>query len=301
MSPHSQLPLCCPCGRGELYRRGLCETCYNRRRRDRARFSGRRDQAACYGASSSAFPQQFTGQQRDDESGMDYFGARYYRPLLGRFTSPDAPFADQFESDPQGWNLYSYVRNNPLKYFDDTGEAVKVASKQLEVPINVMRAESTSADTALGGYEGPDAPDITLVIGAAGFDADEKTPVIGKTTASIVEPRTTYGTPDDPEAIIKVPAQLKVVTVIIDSSIAKNRKKLENTLAHEIGHADDARTNTAQYLADSRRTNETRGATEHGKRPEEKRANRFRDRVNKERREHRKNSKKQLEQEELRD
>ena len=42
-SPQKQLPLCCPCGRGELYRRGLCETCYNRRRRDRARFSGGRE------------------------------------------------------------------------------------------------------------------------------------------------------------------------------------------------------------------------------------------------------------------
>ena len=38
-----QLSLCCPCGSPELYRRGLCETCYNRRRRDRARFAGRRE------------------------------------------------------------------------------------------------------------------------------------------------------------------------------------------------------------------------------------------------------------------
>ena len=38
-----QLPLCCPCGSPDLHRRGLCEPCYNRRRRDRARFSGRRE------------------------------------------------------------------------------------------------------------------------------------------------------------------------------------------------------------------------------------------------------------------
>ena len=38
-----QLPLCCPCGRGELYRRGLCEPCYNCRRRDRARYGGGRE------------------------------------------------------------------------------------------------------------------------------------------------------------------------------------------------------------------------------------------------------------------
>ena len=39
-----QLSICYPCGSPDLYRRGLCEPCYNRRRRDRARFAGRREQ-----------------------------------------------------------------------------------------------------------------------------------------------------------------------------------------------------------------------------------------------------------------
>lgn len=38
-----QLSLCCPCGSGDLYRRGLCESCYNRGRRDRHRFAGKRE------------------------------------------------------------------------------------------------------------------------------------------------------------------------------------------------------------------------------------------------------------------
>ena len=38
-----QLPLCCPCGSPDLYRGGLCELCYNRGRRSRARFGGRRE------------------------------------------------------------------------------------------------------------------------------------------------------------------------------------------------------------------------------------------------------------------
>ena len=41
--------------------------------------------------------------------------------MQGRFTSPDAPFADQFAENPQSWNLYSYVRNNPLVMVDPTG------------------------------------------------------------------------------------------------------------------------------------------------------------------------------------
>ena len=65
--------------------------------------------------------QQFTSKERDSESGLDYFGARYFSGAMGRFTSPDAPFADQMPEDPQSWNLYSYVRNNPLIYRDYDG------------------------------------------------------------------------------------------------------------------------------------------------------------------------------------
>ncbi|MFN9895880.1 MAG: RHS repeat-associated core domain-containing protein [Acidobacteriota bacterium] len=62
-----------------------------------------------------------TGKERDAETGLDYFGARYMSSAQGRFTSPDEPFVDQDESNPQSWNLYSYVRNNPLSFTDPTG------------------------------------------------------------------------------------------------------------------------------------------------------------------------------------
>jgi RHS repeat-associated protein len=57
--------------------------------------------------------QQFTQKERDNETGLDYFGARYYTSIQGRFVSPDRPFADQFQANPQSWNSYSYVRNSP--------------------------------------------------------------------------------------------------------------------------------------------------------------------------------------------
>jgi RHS repeat-associated protein len=66
-----------------------------------------------------------TGKERDAETGLDYFGARYFLGAQGRFTSPDAPFADQHIEDPQSWNLYSYVRNNPLRYTDPTGRCLR--------------------------------------------------------------------------------------------------------------------------------------------------------------------------------
>jgi RHS repeat-associated protein len=61
-----------------------------------------------------------TGKERDAESGNDYFEARYYSSAMGRFMSPDAP-VDQHPADPQSWNLYSYVRNNPLSSIDQDG------------------------------------------------------------------------------------------------------------------------------------------------------------------------------------
>jgi RHS repeat-associated protein len=64
--------------------------------------------------------QKFGSKERD-ETRLDYFLARYYSSTQGRFTSPDIPFADQSEGDPQSWNLYAYVVNNPLKYTDPFG------------------------------------------------------------------------------------------------------------------------------------------------------------------------------------
>jgi RHS repeat-associated protein len=78
-------------------------------------------------AGTAADFRQFTGKERDAESGLDYFGARYYGSALGRFTSADIPFADQDEYDPQSWNLYSYVRNNPLRNIDPDGRTCTFA------------------------------------------------------------------------------------------------------------------------------------------------------------------------------
>lgn len=74
-----------------------------------------------YPAVSDGQRVRFTGKERDAETGLDYFGARYFSAAQGRFTSPDEPLIDQNPVDPQSWNLYSYVRNNPLKFTDPTG------------------------------------------------------------------------------------------------------------------------------------------------------------------------------------
>jgi RHS repeat-associated protein len=69
---------------------------------------------------------KFTGKERDVETGLDYFGARYYSNGLGRFITPDwaatpepVPYADL--TDPQSLNQYSYVRNIPTTKVDVDG------------------------------------------------------------------------------------------------------------------------------------------------------------------------------------
>jgi RHS repeat-associated protein len=72
---------------------------------------------------------KFTGKERDawGESQLDYFGTRWLSSLQMRFLSPDDPFVDQDPSKPQSWNLYNYVRNNPLTFVDPSGqECVKL-------------------------------------------------------------------------------------------------------------------------------------------------------------------------------
>jgi len=85
-----------------------------------ASVSGR---AGCYNSNFLVdnVNQKFTGKERDAESGLDYFGARYFSGAQGRFTSPDPLLNAGRPDNPQTWNKYAYTLNNPLKYTDPTG------------------------------------------------------------------------------------------------------------------------------------------------------------------------------------
>jgi RHS repeat-associated protein len=78
--------------------------------------------------SAGAVPTRFTGKERDRESGLDYFGARYYAGRTGRFTTVDPGHVGGNIFDPQSWNAYAYARNNPLKYVDPTGTEYEICA-----------------------------------------------------------------------------------------------------------------------------------------------------------------------------
>ncbi|MBF0386625.1 MAG: hypothetical protein HQL20_02080 [Candidatus Omnitrophica bacterium] len=63
----------------------------------------------------------FTGKKLDDETGLYYFGARYYNPRIARFITPDTIVQSPF--NPQTLNRYAYCNNNPINLVDPTGHS----------------------------------------------------------------------------------------------------------------------------------------------------------------------------------
>ncbi len=112
------------------------------------------------GSSESKF--MYTSQEQDRETSLYYYGARYYNPDLRRFAQPDGIIQDVY--DPQSLNRYSYVRNNPLRYTDPTGNyldtVVDIASISMSIndlknnpvdPINWVALGADVVTTALPG------------------------------------------------------------------------------------------------------------------------------------------------------
>jgi RHS repeat-associated protein len=87
-------------------------------------FAGTGNRTAQNGYAGDDVRQKFTQKERDVETGLDYFGARYYSSVQGRFTSVDPGNHQALHdlSDPQSWNAYAYVNNNPLCRVDHDGK-----------------------------------------------------------------------------------------------------------------------------------------------------------------------------------
>jgi len=124
---------------------------------------------------------RFGGKEHDQATGFDYFGARYYASQAGRFTTVD-PFLDQQKAlfDPQQWNRYTYVRNNPLRYVDPDGRAIETiwdvislgmsAHAVWQDPASVWNWVSLGADVV--SVVGPGIPAIGAAI-RSGSRADD--------------------------------------------------------------------------------------------------------------------------------
>jgi RHS repeat-associated protein len=86
---------------------------------------------------------KFTGKERDSESGLDNFGARFDASSLGRFMSPDMILGHL--ADPESLNRYAYVRNSPTVFVDPTGLDGEWCQG--------VRAENQALDEAVHGWQ----------------------------------------------------------------------------------------------------------------------------------------------------
>jgi len=106
---------------------------------------------------ASTNTRQFTGHERDRDTGMDYMLARYYSSGLGRFMEVDV--VGSRVGSPQSWNRYSYVNNNPLRLIDPNGMLAVDANLAALFPkaaafithLTVKSAKEYSAYKRIGG------------------------------------------------------------------------------------------------------------------------------------------------------
>jgi RHS repeat-associated protein len=92
-----------------------------------------------FSAGDTPTPLRFTGQREDATIGLYFYNARYYDPYLNRWIQPDSIIPDP--ANPQSLNRYSYVRNNPLRYTDPSGqcEVCKKAWNWLQVQYHKLQ------------------------------------------------------------------------------------------------------------------------------------------------------------------
>jgi RHS repeat-associated protein len=97
------------------------------------------------GAGNTYDPQlKFSGKERDSESQLDYFGARYYDRSQYRFISLDPASFGLRSNDPQLLNSYSFAKGNPLSYIETSG--------RFPVSITVTRTGYTSGWGVIGTF-----------------------------------------------------------------------------------------------------------------------------------------------------
>jgi RHS repeat-associated protein len=128
---------------------------------------------ACPTSVASRPASNSTGKQRDYESNLDYFNARYFGGgnSLGRFMTADPSGKDAAHvEDPQTWNMYAYVRNNPTTRIDPTG----LDDFYVFLPL----ASDVSASWAAIQAEAPKYGNtVTIYVGAAATSANYQSAV----------------------------------------------------------------------------------------------------------------------------
>lgn len=98
------------------------------------------EEIARTGYGSDSVRKKFTLYERDIETDLDFAQARMYANRLGRFTGGDmGPFTP---ADPQNFNRYVYVQNNPLKFRDPSGNKIELTGDESQAFIDYLEKKT---------------------------------------------------------------------------------------------------------------------------------------------------------------
>ncbi len=92
---------------------------------------------------------KFTGQEEDAETGLMYYGARYYDPYIGSFITPDSLIPEPEFS--QSFNRYMYTYGNPVRYNDPTGHEAESPNGGNYSSLNFSPDGQLSDDSGIKG------------------------------------------------------------------------------------------------------------------------------------------------------
>jgi RHS repeat-associated protein len=137
---------------------------------------------------------RYTGMERDAESGLEYHGARFYAPWLGRWIAPDT------HPDKLDGNRYAYVKNNPVVYADRNG--------RFEEPVH---GALTYRLALAAGFTEQEAARIALADAGMDHDADHRPgDDMAEMQSQILSGRThEYHYPNQEEALVGVQSSVK--------------------------------------------------------------------------------------------
>lgn len=229
---------------------------------------------------------KFTGKERDAESNLDMFGARYYGSSLGRFMTPDwaakpitVPYANF--GNPQSLNLYSHVENNPMTLVDTDGHEIIYADnlKNAQVVKDSVQAILADPHTSgnLSGYVGPNNPNLVIQNGDLSAGDTRKVNPDGSVTTTTVrgntapDIQTTSSSSTDINGVTTTTGPettLNGATITIDDRTSKG--DVPGVMVHESVHAGEANANPAQFAKDAAAE---KSNPDHDARPQEERAN----------------------------
>ena len=226
---------------------------------------------------------KFTGKERDAESGLDEFGARYYTSNLARFMTPDwaakpitVPYANF--GNPQSLNLYSYVVNKPLSLIDDDGHDIIYAAglQNAQLVHDSVQAILDDPHTSgnFSGYVGKDNPNLIIQSGDLSKDDTVTKNPDGTTTTSTVQGNTDASglqvTTFTDNGVTSAPQISGSTTITIDDRTSKG--DTPGVMVHESVHAGEARANPTKFGKDAAAEKKA-FPNDHDKRPGEQRAN----------------------------